>query len=51
MEDDTIVIYECCYRNLLKRPSNAKLLQQSRDYWLQHGVKEEDWRLSVDAEK
>ncbi|MCI9127863.1 MAG: hypothetical protein HFG28_11900 [Eubacterium sp.] len=51
MEDDTIVIYECCYRNLLKRPSNAKLLQQSRDYWLQHGVKEEDWRLAVDAEK
>lgn len=51
MKDDSIVVYECCYRNLLKRPSNAKLLQQSRDYWLQHGVKEEDWRLAVDAEK
>lgn len=51
MEDNTIVVYECCYRNLLKRPSNAKLLQQSREYWLKHGVKEKDWRLAVDAEK
>jgi len=51
MEDDTIVVYECCSRNLLKRPSNAKLLQQSREYWLKHGVKEKDWRLAVDAEK
>ena len=51
MEDDTIVVYECCSRNLLKRPSNAKLLQQSMEYWLKHGVKEKDWRLAVDAEK
>lgn len=51
MEDDTVVIYECCYRNLLNRPTTAKLLQQSRDYWMGHGVKEEDWRLVVDAEK
>lgn len=51
MEDDTIVVYECCSRNLLKRPSNAKLLQQSREYWLKNGVKEKDWRLAVDAEK
>lgn len=51
MEDGTIVIYECCYRNLLKRPSNARLLQQSREYWLKHRVKEEDWRLVVDAKK
>ena len=51
MEDDSIVIYECCYRKLLNRPTNAKLLQQSREYWLKHGVKEEDWRLVVDAEK
>ena len=51
MEDDTIIVYECCYRNLLKRPSYAKLLQQSRKYWLGHEVKEKDWRLAVDAEK
>lgn len=51
MEDGSLVIYECCYRNLLNRPTNAKLLQQSREYWLKHGVKEEDWRLVVDAEK
>ncbi len=51
MEDESIVIYECCYRNLLNRPTNAKLLQQSREYWLKHGIQEEDWRLVVDAEK
>lgn len=51
MENDTVVIYECCCRNLLNRPTTAKLLQQSREYWLKHGVKEEDWRLVVDAEK
>ena len=51
MEDDTVVVYECSYRNLIKRPTTAGLLQQSREYWLDHGVKEEDWRLVVDAEK
>lgn len=51
MENDTIVVYECCYRNLLKRPSHAKLLQQSRQYWLGHGIKKENWRLAVDEEK
>lgn len=51
MEDDTLIVYECCYRNLLNRPTTAKLLQQSRDYWIKHGVKEDDWRLAVDAEK
>ena len=38
MEDGSMVVYECCYRNILKRPTTAKLLQQSRDYWLGHGV-------------
>lgn len=51
MENYTVVVYECCYRNLLKRPSHARLLQQSREYWLKHGVKEDDWRLVVDAKK
>lgn len=51
MDDGSIVVYECCYRKLLNRPTTAKLLQQSREYWLKHGVKEEDWRLAVDAEK
>lgn len=51
MEDGTVVIYECCYRKLLNRPTTARLLQQSREYWLKHGVKEKDWRLAVDAEK
>lgn len=51
MEDDSLVVYECCYRNLLGRPTTAGLLQQSREYWLKHGVKEGDWRLAVDAKK
>ena len=51
MEDDTVVVYECCYRNMLKRPSHAELLQQSRKYWLGHGIKKENWRLAVDEEK
>lgn len=51
MEDDSLVVYECCLRHLLKRPTVANLLQQSREYWLRHGIKEEDWRLVVDAEK
>ena len=51
MEDDSMVVYECCYRNLIKRPTTAKLLQQSREFWLSHGVKKSDWRLAVDAEK
>ncbi|MCM1236526.1 MAG: hypothetical protein NC489_41130 [Ruminococcus flavefaciens] len=52
MEDGSIVVYECCYRHLLKRPTTARLLQQSREYWVKHGLKNEgDWRLAVDAEK
>ena len=51
MKDDTFVVYECCYRNLIKRPTMARLLQQSREFWLEHGVQHEDWRLAVDAEK
>ncbi len=51
MEDGSLVVYECCLRHLLKRPTVANLLQQSREYWIKHGIKEEDWRLAVDAEK
>ena len=51
MEDGSTVVYECCYRHLLKRPVTAKLIQQSREYWLRHGVKDEDWRLIVNAEE
>lgn len=51
MNDDTLVVYECCYRNLVKRPTTARLLQQSKEFWLDRGVKEGDWRLVVDAEK
>lgn len=51
LEDGRMIVFECCYRNILKRPTTAKLLQQSRGYWLGHGVGEKDWRIAVDAEK
>lgn len=51
MDDDSVVVYECCCRNILKRPTTAKLLQQSRGYWLGRGVGKKDWRIAVDAEK
>ena len=50
-EDGSLIVYECCRQHILKRPTMAKLLEQSRQYWLNHNVKEKDWRLVVDAEK
>lgn len=47
MDDDSLVVYECCYRHLLKRPTTANLLQMSREYWLRHGVKDEDWKMGI----
>ena len=43
-----IVVYECCYRKHITRPSVAKLLDASRNYWLRRGA---DWRLVVDAKE
>ena len=43
-----MVVYECCYRKHITRPSVAKLLDASRNYWLRRGA---DWRLVIDAEK
>ena len=50
-QDGHLIVYECVYRKTLIRPSVGKLLNLSRDYWMKHGVLQEDWRLVIDAEK
>ncbi|EKC45406.1 hypothetical protein LEA_20246, partial [human gut metagenome] len=39
---------ECVYRKFLTKPMTVKLLDDSRNYWRNHGV--EDWGLVIDAE-
>ena len=41
--DNTIYVCECVKRNLLSRPQTLKLLDLSKEYWLNHKV--EDWRI------
>ncbi len=43
-----VLVYECCFRKHITKPLTAKLLDESRNYWLKRGV---DWRLVIDAEK
>lgn len=43
-----IIVYECVFRKHITKPLTAKLLDESRNYWLKRGV---DWRLVIDAEK
>jgi hypothetical protein len=43
-----VIIYECCFRKHITKPLTAKLLDESRNYWLKRGA---DWRLVIDAEK
>lgn len=45
--DGDLMVRECVFRKNLLRPTTAKLLDASRDYWLRHGVT--DWGLVVDA--
>ena len=41
------IVRECIYKDKLLKPSNIKLLDASRAYWLSRGIK--DWGLVVDA--
>lgn len=43
-----VIVYECCFRKHLTKPLTAKLLDESRNYWLKRGI---DWRLVIDAEE
>lgn len=47
--DNDLVVRECVYRKYLTKPMTVKLLDMSREYWLNHGVS--DWGLVIDAEK
>lgn len=43
-----VIVYECVFRKHITKPLTAKLLDESRNYWLKRGV---DWRLVINAEK
>ena len=47
LNDGTIRVRECVYRKNLERPSTARLLDLSKEYWLTKGVA--DWGLVVDV--
>ena len=47
-KDGTQIVRECVWRKNLSRPTTAKLLDISRNYWLSHGV--EDWGIVIEKE-
>lgn len=44
-----LMVRECVFRKYLTKPLTVKLLDASREYWLNHGVS--DWGLVIDAEE
>ena len=46
--DNTLMVRECVFRKHLTKPQTVKLLDISRNYWLNHNVT--DWGLVIDAE-
>lgn len=49
LENGNIMVRECVSRECLTKPMTVKLLDISRNYWLNHGVS--DWGVVVNAEK
>ena len=47
--DGDLMVRECVFRKFLKKPMTVKLLDASRDYWINHGVS--DWGMVIDEEK
>ena len=47
-KDGTIIVRECVWRKNLSRPTTAKLLDISRNYWLSKNV--EDWGIVIEKE-
>lgn len=45
--DGNYMVRECIDRTLLLRPKNAKLLDESKNYWRNHGVI--DWGIITNA--
>lgn len=46
--DGAMMVRECVFRKLLTKPMTVKLLDMSRNYWLNHGIS--DWGIVIDAE-
>lgn len=46
--DGDLMVRECVFRKFLKKPMTIKLLDASRDYWINHGVS--DWGMVIDEE-
>ena len=44
----SMMVRECVWRFNLNKPSYAKLLDMSRNYWLDHSV--EDWGIVIEKE-
>ena len=47
--DGDLMVRECVERKFLTKPMTVKLLDASREYWMNHGVT--DWGLVINAEK
>ncbi len=47
--DGSTMVRECVWRINLFKPSYAKLLDVSRNYWRAHGV--EDWGIIIEKER
>lgn len=47
-QDGRLMVKECVERNKLERPLTCKLLDASRNYWLNHGVS--DWGIVIEKE-
>lgn len=46
-----LVVGECVQRELIFKPMNVKLLDASREYWFERGIKPENWKLITNANK
>lgn len=47
--DGDMMVRECVYRKILKKPMTVRLLDASREYWLKHGVS--DWGIVIEKEQ
>ena len=48
-DNGEIMVRECLWRKNISRPKLTKLLDASRNYWLERGIT--DWGLVIDEEK
>ena len=49
MMDGSIVVRECVFRHLIRKPKTIDMLCASQEYWWSHGIY--DWKLIIDAKK